>query len=355
MSVQSVIEWITDQNTCFLMGAGCSLCADKPNIDGLTAKVKVKLSQPLQELLDDLKGAEGRPANVEDLINYLMRMRLLAGSRKTPFPKEDWKVESIDDELLSIQRAVVEGVGPDWKPSPYHQRFLTRLVSSHPRKPVDIFSLNYDTVIEASLEFAKIRYTDGFVGSENAYFDDAVFGQIPGSQAFFRVYKLHGSINWVRDGDETVRRRPGSSLGGTPRAVVYPAEQKYLQTQYGVYEVLMRRFRDRVRDSDQNNKLVVLGYSFRDEHVNAAIEDGIRSLGSNLTVYAFVGPEEDVDNQKNRFDDMASRCDHRLNVFIGDKHHVGPALDDKGWSEIAGKDLWKFENLVGLLTGAANE
>ncbi len=61
-----------------------------------------------------------------------------------------------------------------------------------------------------------------------------------------RIYKLHGSVNWLTD-DDTVRRRPGYSLGSASRAVVYPAEQKYFQTQYGIYEVLMRRFRDRLR------------------------------------------------------------------------------------------------------------
>jgi hypothetical protein len=337
------------------MGAGCSLCAGKPNINCLTEKVSKTLSKPVQELLTDLKGSEGRPANVEDLINYLLRMRLLGDSRKTPFGKEDWKIESIDEELLNIQRAVIEAVGLDWMPSSHHQRFLTRLVSSRPRRPIDIFSLNYDTVLEASLELLKYRYADGFVGNENAYFDPTIFSQIPEGTPFFRIHKLHGSVNWVRDDDDTVRRRPGNSLGDAPRAVVYPAEQKYLQTQYGVYEVLMRYFRERLRDGDKNSKLVVLGYSFRDEHVNVAIEDGIRTSGSNLTVHAFVGPEDDIDAQKSRFEVMANRCDHRFNVVIGDKYRVGPALDESGWKEIAGKDLWKFENLVSLLTGASNE
>ncbi len=355
MSIQSVVDWITDQNTCFLLGAGCSLCADKPSIDNLTETVRQKLSQPGQDLLTDLKGSGGRRANIEDLINYLLRMRLLANSRKTPFGKEDWGIESIDKELLNIQKGVVEAVGLDWKPSTHHRRFLTRLVSSPRRKPIDIFSLNYDTVLEASLEILKLRYTDGFVGSENAYFEPTILDQIPEGVPFVRIHKLHGSVNWIRDDDDTVRRRPGHPLGDARRAVVYPAEQKYLQTQYGIYEMLMRRFRERLRDGDMNSKLVVLGYSFRDEHINVAIEDGIRTVGSNLTVHAFVGPENDVEAQKKRFEAMANRCDNRLNVVIGDNCHVGPAIDEAGWKEIAGKELWKFETLVGLLAGGANE
>src|SRR5574337_1095172 len=157
MSIQSIIEWITDQNTCFLIGAGCGLCAGKPNIDRLTEEVSKALSQPVQSLLADLKGNGGRPANVEDLINYLLRKRQLTDSRKTPPGKEDWSIETIDAELLRIQKAIVHAIGVDWKPSVYHQRFMARLASTLSRKPIDIFSLNYDTVLEASLEAIKLR------------------------------------------------------------------------------------------------------------------------------------------------------------------------------------------------------
>lgn len=355
MGLQSIVEVVTDSNTCFLFGAGCSICANKPNMDGLTEKVKENLPACVLDLLNDLIGHENRPANVEDLVNYLLRKRHLADSRKTPPEKDDWNVKFIDTQLLSIQKSIVENVGTDWNSCSHHERFLTRLALARLRKPIDIFSLNYDTVLEASLECSKLRYTDGFVGSEDAYFEPALFNHIPERMPFFRVYKLHGSVNWIRDEDDTVRRLPGCSLGDEPRAVVYPAEQKYLQTQYGVYETLMRCFRERLRDRDKNNKLVVLGYSFRDEHINLAIEDSIRTTDSNLTVHAFVGPEDDVDAQKSSFESIADRCDHRLNVIIGNAYHVGPALDEAGWTEISRKDLWKFENLVALLAGAPNE
>ena len=355
MSKQSVTEWIMDHNTCFLLGAGCSICAGKPTIDRLTEMVREASSHTVQKLLDDLRGRGNRKANVEDLINYLLRMRQLMNSRRTPPGQEDWRIETIDEEILNTQKAIVKAIGTDWQSSVHHERFLVRLATSNRRRPIDIFCLNYDTVLEASMESLRLRYTDGFVGSENAYFEPTAFEQIPTTTAFFRLYKLHGSVNWIRDHDDIVRRRPGSSLGDTPRAVVYPAEQKYLQTQYGVYETLMRLFRDRLRDPDKNNKLVVFGYSFGDEHINAAIEDSIRSPQSNLTVHAFVGPEDDVEAQKATFELIASRCEHRFNAVICNKCYIGPGLDDTGWRDICGGELWKFENVVSLLTGAGNE
>jgi hypothetical protein len=355
MAARTVIEWITDQNTCFLLGAGCSICAGKPNMSRLTEVVKNEISEAGRKLLSDLKGRNGRTANVEDLMNYLLRMRELTNSRRTVFQLEEWTAESIETELLRMQKSIVKGVGTEWKPSSHHRRFLARLGSTWARRPIDIFSVNYDTVLEASLESLRLQYADGFVGSENAYFEPTVFDKIPDSVPFFRIYKLHGSVNWVTDDEKTVRRRPSYSLGGESRAVIYPAEQKHVQTQYGIYEIMMRRFRDRLRDADKNNKLVILGYSLGDEHINYAIEDSIRASGSNLTVHAFVGPEEDIEGQRSRLEAMANRCDHRFNAVIGNNYHVGPALDGAVWQEIAQREVWKFEHLVDLLAGAVNE
>jgi hypothetical protein len=169
------------------------------------------------------------------------------------------------------------------------------------------------------------------------------------------VYKLHGSANWVRDVDGTVRRRPLSPLDTHDRVVVYPAEQKYVQTQYGVYETLLRCFRERLRESKPNIKLVVLGYSFRDEHVNIAIEDSIRDEKSNLTVYAFLGPEADPVAQERRLRELADRCNDRFNALVGQHTFIGPGLEKEEWEVMKPLDLWKFENLVGALAGEEHE
>ncbi len=165
------------------------------------------------------------------------------------------------------------------------------------------------------------------------------------------MFKLHGSINWIRDEDETVRRRPAVAVENRRRAVVYPAEQKYVQTQYGVYETLLSLFRDRLREGRPNNKLVVIGYSFSDEHINVAIEDSILADGSNLTVYGFVGPEESKEEQGKRLKEMAARCDDRFNVFIGQHAYISSSIEPYEWETIKELDLWKFENLVNLMVG----
>jgi hypothetical protein len=354
MSIQKVAEWILDANTCFLIGGGCSACAGKPLIDGLTTRVAQDLSTDTQAVLSDLNGTFGRGPTIEDLVNYLLgHRRLLASKRRqegTP-----WTVAKIDEAIRAVQRGIIAAIGTKWEGSATHRKFFQRLAGQKSRSTCDIFSLNYDTVVEASLEELKLPCIDGFRGAENAYFDATVYDEPPSSGLSFRLYKLHGSANWVRDVDGSVRRRPWSPFQERECVVVYPAEQKYLQTQYGAYETLLHRFRTRLRETKPNNTLVVLGYSFRDEHINVAIEDSIRDEKSNLTVYALVGPEADSAAQERRFRELANRCNDRFNAAIGQNVFIGAGLEPEEWEGVKSLDLWRFENLVQVLVGEKYE
>ncbi len=351
MATEVVVDWVTDANTCFLLGAGCSKCAGKPLITELTAEVENALSEDAKAILSDLKGTCGRCATVEDLMSHLLQLGKLLSSRRTP-DEGLWTPDKIEEEIGGIQEAIVEAIGEDWMSCAVHADFLRRLAIRSARRPCDIFCLNYDTVIEATLESVKLPYTDGFCGAENAYFDPALLEQQRGRGPHFRLHKLHGSINWIRDENEVVRRRSPYSIEDHRRLVVYPAEQKYIETQYGVYETLLSAFRKRLRSSLANNKLVVLGYSFSDEHINVAIEDSVRAEGSDLTVHAFLGPESDLGAQVDRLAELAERCDDRFNVLIGGHGRIGPALTDDEAADLLALDLWKFENIVQMLTGA---
>ena len=112
-----------------------------------------------------------------------------------------------------------------------------------------------------------------------------------------------------------VAASPSSTVQAmNPSSYIRP-NRNTLQTQYGAYESLITRFRSRLRDPSVNNCLIVLGYSFHDEHINEAICDAIVSPGSNLTVIAFVGSEQNMGQQKARFTSFAERCDDRVQCF----------------------------------------
>jgi len=69
---------------------------------------------------------------------------------------------------------------------------------------MDVFTLNHDTLIEQQFEDAAIPYTDGF-GIEDRdvrWFDSKCFSSVRSQDpSAVRLFKLHGSINWLRSSE----------------------------------------------------------------------------------------------------------------------------------------------------------
>lgn len=350
---ERVLQWLTGSDTCFLIGAGCSRCAGKPLIGELTSKVLAKVDTTIKTEFDELKGVGTRSPTIEDLINYLVRYQYILQTVQDA-DKHPLKPAWIDDSLQAIKKEIVAHIADAWADSAVHARFLQRVANRWSNSGRDIFTLNYDTIIEATLDKLRYQYVDGFRGSRRGWFDPTVFEETSTCTPNFRIHKLHGSINWLREETGHVRRAVVSSADDIEETVVvYPSEQKYLQTQFGVYETLIGRFRARLRAPNVNNCLVILGYSFNDEHINEAIIDAINSTRSNLTVIAFVGPDPKAAEQQAQLAKIEARGDNRFNAFVGNSFHVGNALDMTEAKTLLEAELWKFENLVDYVAGVA--
>jgi hypothetical protein len=77
------------------------------------------------------------------------------------------------------------------------------------RSPVELFTVNYDLLLETALEKLHVPYFDGFVGNLRARFHSEMVEAVPTGDdewvpAFFvRLWKLHGSVNWLLGGRST--------------------------------------------------------------------------------------------------------------------------------------------------------
>ena len=69
------MEWLTGSDTCFLIGARCSACADKPLIGRLTEQILEVAEDKLLQQFRSLRQICDHPATIEDLINFLLRYR----------------------------------------------------------------------------------------------------------------------------------------------------------------------------------------------------------------------------------------------------------------------------------------
>ncbi|MDZ7734560.1 MAG: SIR2 family protein [Acidimicrobiia bacterium] len=136
---------------------------------------------------------------------------------------------------------------------------LVRHARDHP--PFTIASLNYDNTVELASESAGVSFSRGV-----DHWSDTEELSFPESSEV-RLLKLHGSVDWRlgpwRDDQQLAVADPKKP--GRP-AVIFGQGNKL--TAEGPYLDLLAQFRDDLRSVSH---LLVLGYSFRDDHVNEII------------------------------------------------------------------------------------
>ena len=273
----------------FLLSAGCGVSIESggapliPDIAGLTEAVldelnkgesKESLEIVLKQFAEDKKNAP----NVEDLLSHIRSLDQVAGLGEVRGLKGSDLVK-LEDCICSTIATLVDQKLPN-QDTPHHR--LSRWTRSAPRsRPVELFTTNYDLLLEEALEDCAVPYFDGFIGARRAFFDIASIEQDNLPPRWARLWKLHGSINWeLVDGQQVTRHNPSAS---TSKLLIHPSHLKYDQSRRMPYLAMMDRLRSFV--ARKQAFLVICGYSFGDEHINEAIMQGLRG-NPNATAFA---------------------------------------------------------------------
>jgi hypothetical protein len=283
----------------FFLGAGCPLGifdekGEKsieliPDVAKLTVRLRQGLADVDKTLTDEktflpcwdalaaacVEGGEDSP-NVEHILTELRT--LTARRSKEPFGKlSKIRIAALDAQVCDL---VVDAVG---KSLPKHRCAYHRLASwiggLNRTASIDVFTPNYDLLMEEAFEHQKIPHFDGFVGSREPFFDIASIEQDAIPRRWTRLWKLHGSINWQRRDSGGVFRAQGRAAPG--KAMIYPSHLKYDQSRRMPYLAMIDRFRAFFRTADHARGLsppvlIVCGYSFADDHLNEVLLDGLR-------------------------------------------------------------------------------
>lgn len=276
----------------FLLGAGCPVSIRVPevpgtrplipDIRGLTEIVSDQLSKS-----DDLKASHatllkrfsnGTPASptIEDLLSHIRALQEVVRDGSID-GLDKAALMALDSAICTITTKVVGVDLPEWN-TPYHQ-LATWVRGVQRTHPIEIFTPNYDLLVEQALEANKVPYFDGFVGSKQAFFDLTSMESDSLPPRWARVWKVHGSVNWWRqrvdkshDEFEVVRTDKPSSEG---RQMIYPSHLKYDQSRRLPYLAMLDRLREFLARGQA--VLVTGGYSFGDQHLNEVILHGLRS------------------------------------------------------------------------------
>jgi SIR2-like protein len=257
-----------NRHVMFLLGAGASCAAGLPTLNDLKAAVGRILVD------DDKKNFQklGTSRNIEEILSRLRLVaEVLTGTSDSLDGFTSDTAQELDKKICSAISTVIQGAAVKLEA---HLRFAQWCVRSVYIRPLEVFTLNYDNVIERGLEQIGVPYFDGFAGTYEGLFRadlvDSTDGRddITPPPAWVRVWKLHGSISWSRitsSGGRVIVRSatPGESLA------VYPSIQKYQESRRVPFVVLGDRLRRALAIPETT--CVVSGYSFGDQHINDLI------------------------------------------------------------------------------------
>lgn len=270
----------------FFFGAGISQAVGIPGLLPLTKIVKEDLEEAHGSHYERLL-ARDKNGTLETVLNRVRLCREMLGDNANE------KVEGLStSEAASLDRAICRairrhvGVKPP-KGLRTHYIFAHWIKTITRAFPLEIFTTNYDLLLEMALESAETPYFDGFIGSVSPFFRvttiDADFGGLPIPSVprdWVRLWKLHGSIGWIiiKDeltGSERIVRRGDFQPTEGDELMVFPSRQKYTDSR----RLPFLAYQDRLRRllASGETLLVTCGYSFADEHLNEIIFQALRS------------------------------------------------------------------------------
>lgn len=165
-------------------------------------------------------------------------------------------------------------------PGSAYANLVNWITGASRRHPIEIFTTNYDLLLEEAFEAVRAPYFDGFTGGREPFFDPVSIANNDLPSRWTRLWKLHGSLGW-RQGEHGEVIRSGNS---SATHLVFPEHLKYDQTQKAPYAALLDRLKAFL--STEDTLLISIGFSFADAHVSARISDGLASNPS-ASVFAF--------------------------------------------------------------------
>jgi len=272
----------------FLLGAGCPLSIRIPpdnlplipDVAGLTKHIcetlsTITASKDHHKKIQAHLLADGfKSATVEDMLTHIRTLLQAAGSDEAR-GLSCTALRDLDGKICQLIDEVVRKKLPDGSTS-YHQ--LARWVNTIPRKyPVEVFTTNYDLLMEQAFEELGIPYFDGFVGSDRTFFDPPSMELDDIPSRWSRLWKLHGSINW-RQHDATRIVSRGEIVQTSERRLIHPSHLKYDESRRMPYLAMMDRLRAFLRKSPA--VLICCGYSFSDQHINELLVQGLQGNSS---------------------------------------------------------------------------
>ena len=325
------------KNIGFFFGAGTSCALGIPDISQLTCEVESALKGNAKKVFALIKKdietqIQGRPLNIEDILNQLRQIRELTKEceDKTYEGVCGKDAMSVDGDICKeIYRIItLKEASANLEIT---KRFFAWYNLLNRDFAKEVFTTNYDLIIEKSLEASEIPYFDGFVGSFEPFFwqesVDHMVKQSDLTKNWIRLWKIHGSLSWfwrLSEATHTHRIIRIGNIGSVAdiknELVIYPSKDKYDSSKKQPFIAYFDRMRNYLLSGEL--LFVFSGYSFADQHINEIVFNCMRQ-NNRLFVIVFFYRDSEVENLY-----KSSSSYLNLNVFGPTKAIINGSLGE---------------------------
>lgn len=320
----------------FLLGAGTSMLKEKivagqdekqslvPGTKAMTESVikaitDEKFVEAIQQIKKELELSD-KPFQIENLISSIdqkemvVALETLCGLNRDNFIELKKQIKEHIKELASIHKEV-----DILKWDLTHYKFARWINDTTRKSAIELFTTNYDYLLEISFEKFGYPYFDGFIGGYKPFFHAASVEDDNLLPHWTKLWKLHGSLGWALDDTHLNEKKIYRADGDI---VIYPSILKYDNSRKQPYVSFMDRLYRFLKTDD--SVLLICGYSFGDDHINEILLNGL-SKTRNSSVITFLYDNGTPFTEASKIFQLA-KSEYKLSAYgkrsavIGGKH-----------------------------------
>jgi len=344
---KDIEPWLTavfqSEHLSLLLGSGFT-CGVASAAGGMPPSMaKCEWDSPFKAEVDNCADSKAKccgrgSANIEDQMCVAMQLQtgleVMRDERAEGLAVEiDRQLKRFLDSILDSEQSIRDATGEKGQDAEdllvsFLLSFASRAAT---RERLNLFTTNYDRLIEYGCDLAGLRVLDRFVGALSPVFratrlnidfhynPPGMRGEPRYLEGVIRLCKIHGSLDWRWL--EGKLRRCGLPFGApanhpdipdapSESVMIYPNPAKDVETLDYPYAELFRDFAAAV--CRPNSSLVTYGYGFGDDHVNRIIKDMLTIPSTHLVIIAW----DETDPAKE--DSPANTGRQRIMRFCGD-------------------------------------
>lgn len=247
-----------------------------PDVKKLTQAVVDDLEPTDKAVVDNLLPELGEKPNIETILTRIRRLSQAIGNARV-YDLDGAGYKALAERICQKIGKIVAPSLPE-EPNPFSE-LISWIGGAHRDHPIEIFTPNYDLLLEEAFERARLPYFDGFTGAHRPFFDPTSISEDVLPPRWSRLWKIHGSLGWEVSGETIIRT-------GSRKAtmLIYPDHLKYDQITRQPYSALFERLRTFLTTPD--SLLLCTGFSFFDAQITAVLDDAL-AVNTHTAVLAF--------------------------------------------------------------------